>query len=413
MFYHSQWEAEMAKLKRTMYTQAARIDQVLQAHNLPARVVGGSLTPRAFRFELKAAGEIRVETLAPLSSEIAHATGSREAIFTAPTEDGLLRLELARPRTEHVRLLELCARLNEVPPLTALLGLDSDGSPLLLRLPSPAVGHVLIAGMTGSGKTALARTLITSLCMLNPPDSLQMVLVDPKRRGFGALKVLPHLLGDVVTTPEEAIDCLRWVGEQLVLRERTPKTPAGDAPLPALVVVIDELTDLLQQGGKRMETLVTQVAQRGGAVGIHLVACMQKPTAGLIGSGIKGAFPLRLVGAVASSEEARYACGLNDSGAEQLVGSGDFLLVAGGQLMRFQAAWLKREELNAIAAELRRPQGAARSWRALADALAPPPPPPPAIIPSEEWREPGPILHRKGRAAGPLATLRRLFALPR
>ncbi len=119
---------------------------------------------------------------------------------------------------------------------------------------------------------------------------------------------------------------------------------------PLLVVAVDELADLLQTGGKQVETALTRLAQRGREAGIHLLACTQKPSAALIGSAMKANFPVRLVGAVASRDEARYATGLADSGAEKLEGRGDFMLVAKGEALRFQAAWIGDEELGRLAA---------------------------------------------------------------
>jgi len=111
--------------------------------------------------------------------------------------------------------------------------------------------------------------------------------------------------------------------------------------------VVDELADLLQSGGKPVETALTRLVQRGREAGIHLVSCTQKPTAGLIGGAMKANYPVRLVGAVAGKDEARYATGLSDSGAEKLAGAGDFLLVVKGEALRFQAAWLSAADLRA------------------------------------------------------------------
>jgi len=119
-----------------------------------------------------------------------------------------------------------------------------------------------------------------------------------------------------------------------------------------LVVAVDELADLLQTGGSAVEAMLTRLSQRGREAGIHLVACTQKPTAALIGGAMKANFPVRLVGAVASRDEARLAAGIADSGAEKLEGKGDFLLVAKAEVVRFQAAWLSGEDLNKIAAKL-------------------------------------------------------------
>jgi S-DNA-T family DNA segregation ATPase FtsK/SpoIIIE len=119
-----------------------------------------------------------------------------------------------------------------------------------------------------------------------------------------------------------------------------------------LIVAIDELADLLQTGGKEVEMLITRLAQRGREAGIHLVACTQKPTAALIGGSMKANFPVRLVGAVASRDEARYATGMRDSGAEKLEGKGDFLLIARGDALRFQAAWFGPEDLATVKAQV-------------------------------------------------------------
>jgi S-DNA-T family DNA segregation ATPase FtsK/SpoIIIE len=225
------------------------------------------------------------------------------------------------------------------------LGIETTGAPLLLRLPSPDVVHILIAGTTGSGKTALARTLLASLAYFNAPSVLQMTLIDPKGRGFGPLAELPHVQGKVVATPAEGTARLAQVVAEMERRD------LANQRTPLLIVAIDELADLLQTGGKEVELLISRLAQRGREAGIHLVACTQKPTAALIGGAMKANFPVRLVGAVASRDEARYATGLRESGAEKLEGKGDFLLIARGDALRFQAAWFGPEDLQTVKAQ--------------------------------------------------------------
>jgi S-DNA-T family DNA segregation ATPase FtsK/SpoIIIE len=119
------------------------------------------------------------------------------------------------------------------------------------------------------------------------------------------------------------------------------------------VVAVDELADLLQTGGKPVEQALGRLAQRGRESGIHLLACTQKPSASLIGSAMRANFPVRLVGAVASRDEARYATGIADSGADRLEGKGDFLLVSHGDTIRFQSAWVSETEIAALIAEMR------------------------------------------------------------
>jgi S-DNA-T family DNA segregation ATPase FtsK/SpoIIIE len=232
--------------------------------------------------------------------------------------------------------------------VTAVLGLDQDGVPLLLRLPSPNVAHVLIAGTTGSGKTALARTIVASLALHNSQRALQLVLVDPKGRGFAALEDLPHLLAPPVSDVEEALAVLERLVAEMERRDEEGRAE------PRLVLVLDELADLVQVGGRPMERQLTRLTQRGREAGIHLVACTQKPAAAVIGGLVKSNFPVRLVGSVASPEDAKVASGLARTGAEQLLGQGDFLVVAKGQVTRMQAAYAGQAELCRLAAALRR-----------------------------------------------------------
>jgi S-DNA-T family DNA segregation ATPase FtsK/SpoIIIE len=212
--------------------------------------------------------------------------------------------------------------------------------PLLLRLPSPDVAHVLIAGTTGSGKTALARTIVASLALFNNQRALQLVLVDPKGRGFVPFEGLPHLLVPVVTRTEEALAVLGRLVEEMERRDEEGRSE------PRLVLVLDELADLVQVGGREMERVLVRLTQRGREAGIHLVACTQKPAAAVIGGLVKSNFPVRLVGSVPSPEDAKVATGLARTGAEKLLGQGDFLVVTKGQAMRMQAAYIGPQEVR-------------------------------------------------------------------
>jgi DNA segregation ATPase FtsK/SpoIIIE, S-DNA-T family len=344
----------MAFRKRTLEMQADCIEAVLAQHKVRSRVSGGTVTPRYVQFQLTTEMGTRVKQVANLAEEIAMALGKREArIYRKGSE---IAVEVPRVQSDPVRLLPLCNRLPEVPPFTAVLGVDESGTPLLLRLTAPDVAHVLIAGTTGSGKTALARTLLTSLAMHNRQEQVQMILIDPKGRGFRPLSQLPHVFGGIVDSPEQAVARLQWVVEEMERRDK-----AG-ASRPVLVVAVDELADLLQTGGHAVEAMLTRISQRGREAGVHLVACTQKPTAALIGGAIKANFPVRLVGAAASKDEARYATGISDSGAEKLEGKGDFLLVVKGESLRFQAAWLGQTELQSVTMMLRNGRQAGERW---------------------------------------------------
>ena len=344
----------MGYRKRTLEMQADRIEAVLERHRVQARVDCGTVTPRFVRFRLIADGATKVSKIKGLADEIAMELEKREA--RVYREGAMIQVEVPRGEPEPIRLLPLCEQLKDLPAFTAVLGLEADGTPLLLRLPAPDVAHVLVAGTTGSGKTALARTLLASLAMYNRQSQVQLVLIDPKGRGLGPLAALPHALGGVASSSQAAIERLRWLVDEMERRDREAISR------PALIVAIDELADLLATGGAAVETLLTRLGQRGREAGIHLVACTQKPTAQVIGGAMKANFPVRLVGAVAGRDEARYATGITDSGAEKLEGKGDFLLVAKGESVRFQAAWLGPDDLERVCLVLREGLRGTRRW---------------------------------------------------
>ena len=245
----------MAYRRRTLEMQANQIEAVLAQHKVAGHVRGGTVTPRFVRFEIVTEMGAKISKVTSLADEIALALDKRQArIFR---EGGSIQVEVPRSQSDPVRLLPLCGQLRQVPGVTAVLGLEQTGAPLLLRLASPDVAHVLIVGTTGSGKTALARTLLASLAMYNRQSQVQLVLIDPKGRGFAALAALPHTLGGVVSTAEAAIERLRWLVMEMERRDRE------QISRPALIVAVDELADLLQSGGAAVEAMLTRLAQRG------------------------------------------------------------------------------------------------------------------------------------------------------
>lgn len=332
--------------RRQLEMQSDRIEAVLASHRVAGRVWGATITPRFIRFQVTTALGTKVNRVAELSEEIAMTLGVRSA--RVYRKQGSIQVEVPRDQPDPVRLLPLCQRVDTAPPITALLGLDDDGSPLLLRLTSPDTVHVLIAGTTGSGKTALARTMLLSLALYNPPDALRLVLIDPKGRGFGPLAGLPHVIGRIVATPEEGVKALTWLVKEMERRD------AAGISSPAIVAGIDELADLLMVGGKMVENALVRLAQRGREANIHLLACTQKPSAEIISGLLKANFPVRLVGSVASPEDAKVAAGIAGSGAEKLLGRGDFLLIAKGDTVRLQAAFASDEEILNIVHSLSR-----------------------------------------------------------
>ncbi len=320
----------------TLNFQADRIERVLASHRVPVRVHGGSVTPRWVRFLLTPALGAKVSTVRNLSEELAMALGAADVRVARDGES--IAVEVPRTDAEPVRLLPLLRNVTALPALTACLGITDDGRPLLLRLPSADVAHVLVAGTTGSGKTELIRSLLVSLALTNRQSRLQLALIDPKARGFLPLGGLPHLMEAVATDARSAQSLLERLVAEMERRDREGVSS------PRIIVAVDELLDLLQAGGKPVEALLTRIAQRGRQAGLHLVAGAQKPSSTALGPMLKANFPVRLVGRVGSAEDARVASGVAGTNAEKLLGRGDFILIAAGQTIRFQAAWLPAKD---------------------------------------------------------------------
>ena len=351
-------------MRKKLEFQSDRIEAVLALHKVPARVTGGTVTPRWVRFQVLPAVGAKISRIKGLSEELAAALDAPSCRVSR--RGAAVSVEVPRDDPQQVRLLPLFRQLNachespatpaastrsggtrggtlavddhrEIPPLTAILGLAEDGVPLLIRLPSPDVAHILTAGTTGSGKTVLLQTMILSLAMTNPRHRLALVLIDPKGHAFRLFEGLPHLARPVIQDVEEMTEAL-----QSLVRLMERRTD----PSPRIVVVIDELADLLMVGGKAAQFALTRLTQRGREVGIHVIAATQKPTTAVLGPLVKANFPVRLVGRVTSIEDARTATGWSGTGAERLTGRGDFLAVAEGRVMRFQAAHVSPAEVR-------------------------------------------------------------------
>jgi S-DNA-T family DNA segregation ATPase FtsK/SpoIIIE len=358
-------------MREKLEFQADRIEAVLSLHKIPARVTGGTVTPRWVRFQVLPAVGAKISKIKGLSEELAAALDASDCRVSR--RGAAVAVEVPRDDPTPVRLMPLYEQLADsqsphdaggsIPPITAILGLAEDGAPLLIRLPSPDVAHVLVAGTTGSGKTVLMQTMILSLAMTNPapspfqmngaPGGLRLMLIDPKGYAFAPFEGLPHMVRGVIRDTDEAVEALRSL---VHLMERADVNPRGLADelqtQPHIVVVIDELADLLMTGGKLMEAALTRLTQRGREAGIHVVAATQKPSAEVLGPLIKANFPVRLVGRVTSGSDARTATGWSGSGAERLMGRGDFVAVAEGRVMRFQAAYVSPEEIQDTVARL-------------------------------------------------------------
>jgi S-DNA-T family DNA segregation ATPase FtsK/SpoIIIE len=340
-------------MRQRLEFQSNRIEAVLSLHKIQAQVTGGTVTPRWIRFQVLPMIGAKISKIKGLSEELAAALDAPNC--RVARRGAAVAVEIPRDDPLPVRLMPLYNQLHDseegIPPITATLGLAEDGVPLLIRLPSPDVAHILVAGTTGSGKTVLMQAMILSLAMANPAPSpfqmdgaqegLRLVLIDPKGFAFAPFENLPHLAREIVQDAEEATEALQSL---VHLMERSG--PATERSQLHIVVFIDELADLLMTGGKPLEQALTRLTQRGREAGIHIVAATQKPSAAVLGPLLKANFPVRLAGRVTSASDARTATGWTSTGAERLMGRGDFLAVAEGQLSHFQAAYISPEEIR-------------------------------------------------------------------
>jgi S-DNA-T family DNA segregation ATPase FtsK/SpoIIIE len=200
-------------MKKKLEFQADRIEAVLSLHKVPARVTGGTVTPRWVRFQVLPAIGAKISHIRNLHEELAAALNVPSCRVSR--RGAAVAIEVPRDDPQPVRLLPLLRQLQQntnpkhaYPPVTAALGLAEDGAPLLIRLPSPDVAHILVSGTTGSGKTVLLQAMILSLAMSSTPSDISLVLIDPKTTAFRPFDGLPHLARPIVTAIKETAETL-------------------------------------------------------------------------------------------------------------------------------------------------------------------------------------------------------------
>jgi len=348
----------------TMQAQAATIESVFHAFGVPAEVAS---PPRSFRassyhsFGVERRPDVKVSKVTALAPELNEALG-----VPVRFDDMPLSIEVQRPDPQILQLIDLWPMLTKSAPATGLPMVSGQGvingrlSPALINLAHPNTPHALVAGTTGSGKTALLCTLILSAAVMRGPAQLAMVVIDPKAVGFRTLYGLPHLAAPIVTEATEGVAALRAVVGELERR----KSLGMSEPDKRILVVIDELVDLMAVAGPEVEALLQRINQVGRELGIHVIAATQHPTAAAVGSVLKANFPVRIVGRVNSADDAKVAIGVYGSGAESLPGMGSFL-VRNGRTHRIQAYHAGKEEHGAIIAQIARRWDNARPHYAL------------------------------------------------
>jgi S-DNA-T family DNA segregation ATPase FtsK/SpoIIIE len=251
---------------------------------------------------------------------------------------------------------------GEKAPLTFALGRDVSGIPMnsdLAKMP-----HMLIAGATGSGKSAMINSFLTSLLYRNSPNDMKLILVDPKRVELGLYNDIPHLLTPVIVEPEKCISALKWAVAEMERRYKLLAEVGNrniieynkahpDEAMPYIVIVIDEMADLMVLAAADVESLIVRLAQMARAIGIHLVLATQRPSVDVITGIIKANIPARLAFSVASQVDSRTI--LDQMGAEKLLGKGDMLFSSPDFMKprRIQGAFLDENEVKAVTDYLR------------------------------------------------------------
>jgi len=343
-------------MKAILESQADRIETVLALYKVSARVTGGTVTPRHVRFQVLPVMGAKISEIRMLSGELATALDTSSCRVSR--RGAAVDIEVPRDDPCPVRLLPLYCQLTRtsepshartppIPPATAILGLAEDGAPLLIRLPSPDVGHILVLGQDGCGKTSLLHTVALSLALANDPQGVALVLLGA---ALAEVAALPHANGGCVAVSDSEklsmLDSLRkTVAERLKWQEKATAAMSAILPSsatisrgPSAVVLIDDFADVVLAADQQERETITYLLTHGRTAGVHLI-CASKNTALMSASLLLGHFPVRIVGRVATAEQAQATTGYKASGAQLLESPGDFLAIAEGRSTRFVSAF--------------------------------------------------------------------------
>jgi S-DNA-T family DNA segregation ATPase FtsK/SpoIIIE len=387
-----------AQLTDDALQQNARLlESVLDDFGIRGEIISVRPGPVVTLYELEPAPGIKSSRVISLADDIARSMSAVSARVAVVPGRNAIGIELPNARREMVYLRELLETQeyeNSSSKLTLALGKNIGGEPVLSDL--ARMPHLLIAGTTGSGKSVGINTMILSILYRLSPEQCKLIMIDPKMLELSVYDGIPHLLAPVVTEPKKAVVALKWVvkemedryrkmskvgvrnidgyntrvieanerGEVLV---RTVQTgfdkETGQAiyeeeemdlsPMPFIVVIVDEMADLMMVAGKEIEAAVQRLAQMARAAGIHIITATQRPSVDVITGTIKANFPTRISFQVTSKIDSRTILG--EQGAEQLLGQGDMLYMAGGgRIRRVHGPFVADEEVEKVVTFLKK-----------------------------------------------------------
>jgi S-DNA-T family DNA segregation ATPase FtsK/SpoIIIE len=374
--------------KQSLESMARLLEKKLLDFDIEAQVVAVHPGPVITLFEIEPAPGIKASQITNLQRDLARSLSvvSLRVVENIPGKTSV-GIEIPNEGRETIRLTEVLASQayeESVSPLSLALGKDISGNPVVVDLAK--MPHLLIAGTTGSGKSVCINSLILSLLYKSTPENVRMIMIDPKMLELAVYQGIPHLLAPVVTDMKQAANAFKWCIAEMERRYRlmaalgvrnlagynrkikdaqeagTPITdplvqPGEEAvelkPLPLIVILVDELADLMMVVGKKVEELITRLAQKARAAGLHLVLATQRPSVDVITGLIKANIPSRVAFQMSSRVDSRTV--LDMMGAEQLLGSGDMLYLSVGQsLQRVHGAFVADHEVHKVTTFLKK-----------------------------------------------------------
>ncbi|MDN5786385.1 DNA translocase FtsK 4TM domain-containing protein [Pseudorhodobacter sp.] len=375
---------------------ARMLESVLDDYGVKGEIVAVRPGPVVTQYELEPAPGLKASRVIGLADDIARSMSALSARVSTVPGRSVIGIELPNAWREKVVLREILAARDfgdSNMRLPLALGKDIAGEPIVANLAK--MPHLLIAGTTGSGKSVAINTMILSLLYKLTPDECRMIMIDPKMLELSVYDGIPHLLSPVVTDPKKAVVALKWVVGEMEERyrkmskmgvrniegfngrvrealaknemfKRTIQTGFDEdtgepvfeteefAPvsLPYIVVIVDEMADLMMVAGKEIEACIQRLAQMARASGIHLIMATQRPSVDVITGTIKANFPTRISFQVTSKIDSRTILG--EMGAEQLLGMGDMLYMAGGaKITRIHGPFVSDEEVEEVVNHLK------------------------------------------------------------